>query len=347
MIKCIDLKWTHLARFKSLVFKIVLLVSLSESVLALDEHKVNRSLAAQGQTTTISWSSFNSASRVYCGTACAYLQRSAGRLTAPAAWTLLPSTWPGVPVNSPPSPATFLNIESTPANEQKYGDPVYFNTNYWQKSQVAYTRGTRDIKASVQMSGNPTAALAYHVVVQNQASSSREFFIRLPAPKEKNYLHPATYIGGPSGEQPIAAGDNEALVRSSVEVFVDGLLVWHSANTIHRRDEVSNLYGMKQVWGEDAVNDLYYIYVGRYQPGETFILDYVVQTDVETIAEDCEDDYSSYPDTYYQRDCQVATAGRDLPSALEGKATFDIFSTSLLPMYVIPIDWDWDFKIRI
>lgn len=312
----------------------LLLASVAARSLAVpEEHSVNRSIAAQGAATNILWSSFNSAGKIQCGTACRYWQRSAGRLTPPANWSRLPAAWPNSSSTSFPAPTPLSLIKSAPTDETTWDDAiVIYDTNYLQKSAITYTNTDKSMRASVQKSGNVASALAYHVRVQNQSAAIRDYFVRFKAPVHKNSLNAAYEVGGPSGNQPIPVGDNEGVARSSVELLIDGLPVWQTARSLHRKDVVSNAYGTSYNWGEDASDDSYTIYVGRYASGATFVMDYIMQADVLADAPDCGQDFNGYLDNSYSRHCQVLSAGRDIPNASYGGAAFEIISTASLPV---------------
>ncbi|HTF94664.1 MAG TPA: hypothetical protein VL995_00895 [Cellvibrio sp.] len=296
-----------------------------------EEHSINRSIAAQGAATNILWSSFNSASKVQCGTACRYWQRSAGRLTPPSNWSRLPAAWPNSSSTSFPAPALLSLIQLAPTNETTWDDAlIIYDTSYLQKSAVTYTNADKSMRASVQKSGNVASALAYHVRVQNQSAATRDYFVRFKAPVQKNSLQAAYEVGGPSGNQPVPVGDNEGVARSSVELLIDGLPVWQTARSLHRKDLVANAYGTSYNWGEDASDDSYTIYVGRYSSGATFMMDYIMQADVLANAPDCGQDFNGYLDNSYSRHCQVLSAGREIPNVSFGGAAFEIISTASL-----------------
>lgn len=307
---------------------------IHNSATALDEHKLNRSLAVQASKTNIQLGAYDSASKVFCGTACSYLRRSGGKMTSPTVTDSAPSAWPNSATNYPPNPAALSLIKFMPTNETTSNDDiVFYDTDYKQKSEVVLSSSDKLMRAAVQKSGSPSTQVAYHVHVQNQSSSKRDFFVRFKAPANKNYLQAAYEVGGPSGEQPVPVGDNEGLARSSADIYVDGLPVWHTANSIHRKDSVAGTYGLSMSWGEDATNDYYIVYLGRYNSGETFELDYLLQADVETTAPDCgQDFYSYYPETSYVRYCQVMAAGREINAPGRTGATFELLSTATLPL---------------
>lgn len=298
-----------------------------------EEHSINRSIAAQGALTNILWSSFNSASKVQCGTACRYWQRSAGRLTPPASWTRLPAAWPNSSSTSFPAPATLSLTQLAPTDEMTWDDTlIIYDTNYLQKSAVTYTNADKSVRASVQKSGNISTALAYHVRVQNQSAATRDYFVRFKAPVHKNGLQAGYYTGGPSGNQPMPENGNDGVARSSAELLVDGLPVWQTARSLHRKDLVSNAYGTSYNWGEDASDDSYTIYLGRYTSGDNFILDYILQADAIADAPNCGQDFNGYLNPSYTRHCQVLTAGREIPNTSYGGVAFEIISTTTLPV---------------
>lgn len=306
-------------------------VLANHSLAVTEEHSINRSIAAQGSATNILWSSFNSASKVQCGTACRYWQRSAGRLTPPASWTRLPASWPNSSTTSFPAPANVSLVQQAPADETTWDDTlIIYDTNYLQKAAVAYTNTDKSLRASVQKSGTIATALAYHVRVQNQAATTRDFFIRFKAPVHKNSLQAGYHTGGPSGNQPMPESGNSGVARSSVELLVDGLPVWQTSRSLHRKDPVANVYGTSYSWGEDASDDAYTIYVGRYASGDTFVLDYIMQADAIADAPNCGQDFNGYLNPSYTRHCQVLSAGREIPTASYGGAAFEIISTAAL-----------------
>jgi hypothetical protein len=309
---------------------------LSLSAGATDEHRYNRSLPAQGGNLNIQWPYYDSASKVQCGTACIYLQRVGGTKNTPFNWTLLPSNWPGSSTNVSPSPLTFSLVDYAPTDElTSGGDLVIYDTDYLRKSEVVSTRVERYMHAAVLKTGDPAALVAYRVFVQNQSGNSRDYFVRFVAPKQKNHLRAAYEVGGPSGDQPVPVGDNDGLALSSAEILIDGLPVWFSADSIHRRDKVSNSYGLFHKWGEDTTDDVYILYIGRYASAATFQLNYILNASVITDAPDCGQDFYSYnPQTTYKRQCQRMSAGRAIPYASVGGAPFEIYSTSTLPVSV-------------
>lgn len=315
---------------------VVLGLSLANSSVALPEqHTINRSLAAQGSGTNIQWSAYTNAGKLPCGTACRYWQRSAGRKTAAGSFTLYPSAWPGAGTTTAPSPFTFSLVDLAPTDETTYDDDVIlYDTNYLRKSSVVFSGNDKSVRASVQKTGKLSTSVSYHVRVQNQAAASRDFFVRFKAPANRNNFQRAYEVGGPSGNEPVPVGDNEGIARSSAEVLVDGLPIWQTANSLHRKDAVSNSNGLPVTWGEDSADDIYTVYIGRYASGANFDLDYLIQADVETNAPDCgQDFYSYYPTNTYIRYCQVMGGGRELPPASSGNAPFEIYSTATLPLY--------------
>lgn len=311
-------------------------ILLSQATSAAEEHRYNRSLVAQASFTNIQWNSYDSAGKAYCGTACSYLQRVGGTKSTPGSWTLLPATWPNSSTNSSPFPIAFSLIEYMPTNETTWNDDlVIYDTDYKVRSQVYNGRGERYMRASVQKNGNPSVVVAYQVRVQNQSSGTRDYFVRFTAPKNKNHFRAAYEVGGPSQQQPVPVGDNDGLALSSAEILVDGLPVWHSANSIHRKDKVANAYGLLHSWGEDTSDDFYILYLGRYASTANFDFNYILNASVDADAPDCGQDFYSYiPETTYIRQCQLIGAGRDMPTASVGGAPFEIFSTSTLPVYL-------------
>jgi hypothetical protein len=313
--------------------RLLVAFSLISGAQATEEHKLNRSLASQASQTNIKWSAYDSASPVFCGTACRYWQRSAGRLSPPGNWTFLPITWPTTSTTSYPTPATFSLVVATPTDEITWDEShVEYDTNYLQKSQVSYTSSDKAIRAYIQKSGNISTQLAYHVQVQNQSASGRDFFVRFKAPLAKNIMQAAYEIGGPSGDQPMPIGGNKGLARSSVQLLVDGLPVWQTAKSVHVNNKVSNAYGLHLNWGEDAIDDSYIIYLGRYASAERFTMDYIIQADAVADAPICGDDYYSFPTSSYIRHCQVIGGGREITNASYGGAAFEIISTQILPV---------------
>ncbi len=308
---------------------------INVSFAAPEQHTINRSLAAQGSGTNIQWNAYTNAGKTLCGTACRYWQRSAGRKTATSGFSFYPSVWPGVGSTTAPAPATFSLVDLAPTDETTYdGDVIIYDTDYLRKSSVVFTGTDKSVRASVQKTGKLSTNVSYHVRVQNQAAASRDFFVRFKAPANKNTFQRSYEVGGPSGNEPVPVGDNEGIARSSAEVLIDGLPVWQTANSLHRKDAVSNSNGLPVTWGEDSADDVYTVYIGRYASGSTFELDYLIQADVETDAPDCgQDFYSYYPTSSYIRYCQVMGGGRELPPASTGNAPFEIFSTATLPLY--------------
>lgn len=325
----------RLLSWPGLATAILGLTLANSSVAVPEQHTINRSLAAQGSGTNIQWSAHTSAAKTACGTACRYWQRSAGRKTAAASFNLYPSVWPGAGTTTAPSPATFSLLDLAPTNETTYdGDVILYDTNYLRKSSVVFSGADRSVRASVQKTGKLSTNVSYHVRVQNQAAATRDFFVRFKAPANRNFFQRAYEVGGPSGNEPVPVGDNEGIARSSAEVLVDGLPIWQTANSLHRRDAVSNNNSLPVTWGEDSADDIYTVYVGRYTSGTSFDLNYLIQADVDTDAPDCGTDfYSYYPTNTYIRYCQVMGGGRELPPASSGNVPFEIYSTAALPLY--------------
>lgn len=336
--------------------KTALVCVLLGSALAADAapvyHNVNAAEIGTGVRRNINWTNENAMAPVWCLGACSYMNVSTAKIAPDTLLTFTPSTWPGAysPTNSDAS--TVNRSTYTPVNTvDSQGREIVYDTPYYERGAIENTAAGRALVTRVFQSGNqPTggtgtasAAIAHHVRVQNQSSSSRDFFVRFTAPKPTGGVGVPYTVGGPSGnETQYVLQKKYAKSRSGVDVLVNGLPVWTTASSYVIPEETSsssNYDGFAVDFGYASDNDIYVVFVGRFASGEIFDLDYIVRAESLSRAPTCGkvNESSLYPNPRSVIHCLNVSEGRTLPASSAPDGHFEIYSKDVsTPYYQLP-----------
>jgi hypothetical protein len=161
------------------------------------EHKINASKVGNGGVgRALDWNAEAAQSPVWCDTACNYQRISTAKVAPQSALTYAPAAWPNNGVTTFPNPAPIAQVSGpTPQNtvDPYSQQPIVYEVGEYERAAVDVFRDGQSITAKVYQSGGQllskatpfgaaSAALAYHVKVQNLTGEGRDYFMRFNAP---------------------------------------------------------------------------------------------------------------------------------------------------------------------
>jgi hypothetical protein len=278
-------------------------------------------------------------------------------------WAYKVVPWPSNYVTAFPPVVSVLRDEPVPDQGKldASGRIMVYNSGSYERGAVDVFRDGPTLTAKVMQSGNQTvtranpsgsgaaaAAMAYHVRVQNINAEARDYFIRFVAPKPLRIVTVAYSVGGTYLEEPMPVAQEYGKSRSAVDVLVNGLPVWSTAaNYFYPENYDGGQYAspyssIDANWGYASEDDQYKIFVGRFDAGVTFTVDFIVRADAVARAPKCgkESEPASQPNPRSFFHCYLVSAGRDLPASPgDPQARFEMFSeiVSALPYPSSPI----------
>ncbi|TVZ40957.1 hypothetical protein P886_0293 [Alteromonadaceae bacterium 2753L.S.0a.02] len=259
-----------------------------------------------------------------CGD-CRYSLMSGAAISSDATLHISPSSWPAPFHNSLVSPYQVVREDATPQGQlNNYGYQQFYDWDYFERSATAYNPQEHYIVSEEFSSGEAQGVTQVHIEASNNATNSRQYFAYFVVPERvfaKNFAY--NLVPGSNGGTYVYKEQNSGFTRSLVEVVVDGLPVWtQTSGYNYPEDFIGNtFFDLTLLWGESSATSAR-LFLGTFEPGESFTLDYSIFTDALVDAPNCGTESLGYWGDYATvHHCYGLSEKRNLPISVRGSQT--------------------------
>lgn len=255
-------------------------------------------------------------------TSCRYLGASGvqinnGYAAWPGAYTM--ANWPLPWVDTPPYHTAVIDDLAVPAAPPG----TQYDTlpgGAVQRARVAYNflpqaaAEYRRLDVQTWRSGTGASAVSYAVRIEAPAGPARRTFLRFAVPQPLRDGKTASFVGGPSGNQPFTVWPKRMQARTAVDVYVDGLPVWSSErlHLLPQRYASTGLGPFELQFGQPLEPGTATLFLGSLPPGSARTAVIVMRADLRVDQSTCHTVNNPLGDD--SRRCDTRLEGLTLPS---------------------------------
>lgn len=250
-------------------------------------YKHNVSKRVLGFTELVSWSAFDSNAKVDCGSSCQYTGASTGGIEIPDKHpTLRPKVWPQKLQAVQSLPPLVTASEPTVDAPPEY----YFSDNFL-LAEAARPFSSTEITAHTFGSGRVESITSQYIQLDDTGQTARAQFLEFRMPLSlltDNFAY--TLVPGSNGGTYVYYYQDAAYARYTLDVVVNGLVVWSQEETFDYIQALSSgaFTGFYSEWGSTALDgDRIILFLGRLPEEASWDISLVIRAEVMADADKC------------------------------------------------------------
>jgi len=233
-----------------------------------------------------------------CGAACLYVNSASTGMDN--AYTMAPGpftvgVWPpvyGINVPGVASVAETLAVAPPvdPGTVQDGGSIGVQQSSKVQYDSLPLLGGVRRLGVQTWKTGSGAAAVSYAIQLTTPNNNlPRRTYLEFSVPELARSLQYASYVGGPSGNQPITSKPKRLQTRAAVDLYVDGLPVWSSESNLLVPQRFVPPYDQQITvkWGQPLAADKVTLFLGTLPVASSRTIAMVIRSDLRVEAPTC------------------------------------------------------------